>query len=428
MNDKKILLGVSGGIAAYKAIELARLLRKRKAHVSTVMTQNALEFVQALSFSAVTQGGVYSSNFTPDQDAMLHIRLAKEADAIVLAPATASLIGKLANGIFDDLLTTSVCASSAPVFLAPGMNKVMWENFAVQKNIETLRKAGFHILGPDAGEQACGDFGLGRMMEPSEIVESVFEHLEGGKKSQRFANKTILITAGPTREAIDPVRFISNHSSGKMGFALAETLQKQGAKVLLIAGPTNLSPPDVSELVRVQSAQDMWKAVQERLSTIDIFIGAAAVSDFEVRETRTHKIKKNADSFTLELHPTVDILDKVSSHTPRPFCVGFAAETDHLLENAQAKLQRKNLDMIIANSISEDFNPFYNDQNKVTVIDRDLKEFELALAKKSELATQIADLLYSRINENCLEILTSRKLCLESLKPTASVPLDPLDL
>ena len=394
MEQKKILLGVSGGIAAYKAIELARLFTKGNVQVTTVMTQNALEFIQPLSFSAVTGQDVFTSNFASNQDAMLHITLAKQADAIVLAPATASLLGKLANGIYDDLLTTTVCASSASVFIAPAMNKVMWEHFAVQSNVNILRKAAFEFLGPCEGSQACGDFGFGRMMEPEDIARSVLSHLNSSK-TQRFLGVKVLITAGPTQEALDPVRYISNHSSGKMGFALAEALQNQGADVTLISGPTSVSVPAVSRVLNIRSTEELWNAVQENISDVDIFISAAAVCDFYVKTISDHKIKKKGDCFSLELHPTRDILASVASMEKSPFCVGFAAETDNLIENARLKLERKNLHLIVANLVSSDFNPFYNDENEVLVMDRTGKEYSLPRASKKEIALGILDVVFS---------------------------------
>ncbi|MBI2602407.1 MAG: bifunctional phosphopantothenoylcysteine decarboxylase/phosphopantothenate--cysteine ligase CoaBC [Deltaproteobacteria bacterium] len=386
----KVLLAVSGSVAAYKAVELARLLVKAGCSVRTVMTEHAQQFVHPNSFAAVTGQSVYSELFDKDQP-MVHIQLAKWADKVVIAPASASLIGRLANGLCSDLLTSICLASRAKMFIAPAMNQYMWEHSLLQNNVETLKQAAYYFLGPVEGIQACGDQGFGRMMEPDAICQAV-------TVTPSFAGRTVLITAGPTREAIDPIRFLSNHSSGKMGYALAEAFREKGASVILISGPTTLAVPKLAEFVPVQSAEEMLEEVLKRVDRSQVFISSAAVSDYRVKELSERKIKKSSEELTLTLKRNPDILTIVSKRQAHPFLVGFAAETDNLAINAKAKLRDKNLDMIVANRIGSDFSPFHSEFNEVLVIKRNGEESSLPLQKKCEIADKIADIIASSLN------------------------------
>lgn len=389
--NKRVLLGVSGGIAAYKSAELIRRLRDAGAEVRVVMTQAAREFITPLTLQALSGHPVHGDLLDPAAEAAMgHIELARWADVVLIAPATADLMARVAQGRGDDLLTTLVLATDAPLALAPAMNQAMWRDAATQANLNTLLQRGVRIFGPGAGEQACGDVGPGRMLEPTDIAMKVADCFERGS----LTGLHLLINAGPTREAIDPVRYISNHSSGKMGFALAEAAAEAGARVTLVAGPVNLPTPMRVERVDVVSAQQMLEACQAALPA-DVFIASAAIADYRPAQCADTKLKKDplsGDGMTLSLVRNPDILATLASpgtDQPRPWCVGFAAETNQVIDYAQGKLQRKNLDLIIANDVSQPGIGFNSDDNSVTLIDRSLQQHHLPQASKQQLARQI---------------------------------------
>lgn len=352
--NKQVLLGITGGIAAYKSAELCRLLIKAGAEVRVVMTEAACEFITPLTMQALSGNRVHTELLDEAAEAAMgHIELARWADLIIIAPASANFMARLAHGEANDLLTTLCLATSAPIALAPAMNQAMWSNQNTQDNLQALKtnKAKIlHVFGPADGEQACGDTGPGRMLEPSQLIELAADLFNSGA----LAGLKVCITAGPTREALDPVRYISNHSSGKMGYAIASAAVEAGAKVNLISGPVNLEPLAHVDLVNVESAEDMLEAATN--SPCDIFIGVAAVADYRPQESALNKIKKTKDSLQLELVKNPDILATIASQKNKPFCVGFAAETENLANNALAKLKNKNLDLIVANLATETFN------------------------------------------------------------------------
>ncbi|MDX9768114.1 MAG: bifunctional phosphopantothenoylcysteine decarboxylase/phosphopantothenate--cysteine ligase CoaBC [Ectothiorhodospiraceae bacterium] len=349
LQGKHILLGVTGGIAAYKACELTRRLRDAGAIVRVVMTRAALEFVTPLSFQALSGHPVRTDLFDEQAEAgMGHIELARWADAVLVAPCSADFMARLAAGRADDLLSTLCLASDAPLAIAPAMNRQMWANAATQANRDALGARGVSIFGPASGEQACGETGEGRMLEAAELVERLSALFATGA----LAGRTVLISAGPTREALDPVRYLSNRSSGRMGYALAEAAREAGARVLLVSGPVALATPRGVERIEVESAAQMFDAVMARIDEVDLFIGAAAVADYRPVELAAQKIKKTAATLTLELERTPDILAAVAAREPRPFVVGFAAETQDVEAHARDKLSRKRLDMIAANDVS----------------------------------------------------------------------------
>ncbi len=365
LNNRHIVLGITGGIAAYKAAELVRRLKERGALVHVVMTDAAREFITPLTLQALSGNPVHSSLLDPEAEAAMgHIELARWADLLLVAPASADFIAKLAHGQADDLLSTLWLACQSKKAIAPAMNQAMWADPATAANMDTLRARGIAIFGPGAGEQACGDVGLGRMLEPGELAdlsESQFD-------SRLLDGKRVLITAGPTREAIDPVRYISNHSSGKMGYALARAAADAGASVTLVSGPVALATPAGVERVDVESAQDMYDAVLARSAQSDLFIGCAAVADYRPATAVEQKIKKQADEMTLTLVRNPDIISAVAASPDRPFTVGFAAETQDVLSYARDKLERKGLDAIIANDVSVAGIGFNSDQNEVTLV------------------------------------------------------------
>ncbi|WP_434997483.1 bifunctional phosphopantothenoylcysteine decarboxylase/phosphopantothenate--cysteine ligase CoaBC [Vibrio scophthalmi] len=393
---KKILLGISGGIAAYKCAELTRRLIERGAQVQVVMTHAAKEFITPLTMQAVSGRPVSDSLLDPAAEASMgHIELAKWADLVLLAPATADLIARMAAGMGNDLLTTLVLASDAPIAVSPAMNQQMYLNLATQENIATLARRGMHIWGPAAGEQACGDVGPGRMLEPMQLV---------GLCEQFFADKplkgkSILITAGPTREAIDPVRYISNHSSGKMGFALADMAQKLGAEVTLVSGPVALATPQGCQRVNVESALDMHQSVMNHAQQSDVFISCAAVADYRPETVADNKLKKTADNdaMTVKMIKNPDIVASVAAMTEnRPFTVGFAAETQNVKQYALSKLERKNLDMICANDVSLAGQGFNSNDNAITVYWKE-GEQSLTLASKQQIAQQILQMIADKL-------------------------------
>jgi phosphopantothenoylcysteine decarboxylase / phosphopantothenate---cysteine ligase len=384
--QRRILLGVSGGIAAYKSCELVRRLRDLDAQVRVVMTERATHFVSPTTFQALSGQSVRVSLWDEQAEAAMgHIELARWAERILIAPASADLLARLAHGLADDLLTTLCLASAAPLYLAPAMNQQMWAHPAVQANIETLRQRGAHLLGPAAGEQACGDIGSGRMLEPHELREALVASFGGGS----LAGLNVLVSAGPTYEDIDPVRFIGNRSSGRMGFAIAQAAAQAGARVTLVAGPVSLATPvGIAQRIDVRSAAQMHAAVLDAATQADIYIGAAAVGDYRPQEVSTHKLKKHDGAvLSLQLSENPDILASLSAKTVHPFLVGFAAETHDVASYAQGKLRRKGLDMIAANQVGGGLG-FEAADNALTLYWAD-GALELPRASKPELAQQL---------------------------------------
>ncbi|MFL6576893.1 MAG: bifunctional phosphopantothenoylcysteine decarboxylase/phosphopantothenate--cysteine ligase CoaBC, partial [Povalibacter sp.] len=389
---RKILLGVTGGIAAYKSPDLVRRLIERGADVQVAMTRGAQQFVTPLTFQAVSGKPVRTDLWDESAEAAMgHIELARWADEIVIAPATAEFVAKLTHGLADDLLTTVCLATTADITVVPAMNRQMWANAATQANVKILKERGIRILGPASGEQACGEVGVGRMLEPAQIAEEIYAALpvEGA-----LAGLKVVITAGPTREAIDPVRFISNRSSGKMGYAVAAAAREAGADVVLVTGPVQIATPAGVERVSVESAEQMLAAVQEQVKSADIFIAAAAVSDYRCSEVACQKIKKTSDNLTLSLARAPDVLATVGRSDSPPFLVGFAAETENVEANALLKLSSKNLDMIAANKVGEGL-AFDKDENALTVYWRGGKQ-ELSLTSKAALARQLVAVIAER--------------------------------
>ena len=390
LKHKQIILGVSGGIAAYKAVELLRLLTKAGADVHVIMTRAAQEFVTPLTFQTLSANPVHTELFNLIAEREIgHITLADRADLCIIAPATANVIGKIAGGIADDMLTTTVMATKAPVLIAPAMNVNMYTNEIYRDNEDKLRRHGYLFVPPVKGALACGWEGDGKLAAP----ESIFEAAVAVLSSHDFHGQTILITAGPTREELDPVRFISNHSSGKMGYALARAAQHRGARVILVSGPVNLTPPFGVELVAVESAAEMHTAVMERAGECTAIIKAAAVADYRPAERCGAKLKKNTPELALQLIKTPDILAELGRLEKRPFLVGFAAETGNLAEFALRKLHDKNLDMIVANDVSQSDAGFNVDTNRVRLFFRDGRDMECELMSKDELSNIILDQL-----------------------------------
>ncbi|GAB5453100.1 MAG: bifunctional phosphopantothenoylcysteine decarboxylase/phosphopantothenate--cysteine ligase CoaBC [Halioglobus sp.] len=391
--NRNVLLGVTGGIAAYKSAELIRQLQERGARVRVIMTGGAQEFITPLTLQALSGNPVHTDLLDAEaEQGMGHIELARWADLLVVAPATADLLARLVAGRADDLLTTVALATPSPILLAPAMNQQMWRDPATSGNVATLLERGMKMIGPAEGLQACGDIGPGRMEEPATIAEAAEALFESGILS----GQRVLITAGPTREALDPVRYISNHSSGKMGYALARAAAEAGARTTLVSGPVRLDPPEHVERVAVNSAQEMLEACMSRLTDCDIFIGCAAVADYRPADMQSEKIKKNDEEMTLRLVRNPDILASVAAAEPRPFTVGFAAETNNVIEHAREKLLRKRLDMIIANDVSDQRIGFNSDFNAATVL---WPEGEQALpqASKENLARQIIALVAGQL-------------------------------
>jgi len=389
MQGKRILLGVTGGIAAYKSPELVRRLRERGAEVQVVMTEAAREFVTATTFQAVSGRPVRTDLWDAAAEAAMgHIELARWADAVLIAPATADFLSRLATGQANDLLTTLCLATEAPVAVAPAMNHVMWSNAATRANVATLQQRGIHIFGPGAGDQACGEVGEGRMLEPVDLADRVAS-LHQGDGPLRGCR--VLITAGPTRERIDPVRFISNRSSGKMGFAVAQAACEAGADVVLITGPVSLPTPAGVRRVDVESAADMLTAVLREVSGIDIFISTAAVADYRPARPADQKIKKTTDTLDLCMERTSDVLATIAARPDRPFVVGFAAETESVEQNARLKLLKKNLDMIAANEVGHD-KAFDCEDNQLIVLWRNGRH-DLGKASKQALARELIALI-----------------------------------
>ena len=393
LTNKRILLGITGGIAAYKSAELTRSLVKAGAEVRIAMTPAATEFITPLTMQALSGNRVHLDLLdTEAEAAMGHIELARWADLVVIAPATADFIARMTHGQADDLLTTLVLASVAPVAIAPAMNQAMWADAGTQANLQTLEQRGVHIWGPGSGEQACGDVGLGRMIEPEQIAEHCAAMFEAGI----LAGKKVVITGGPTREAIDPVRFISNHSSGKMAYALAAEAVAAGARVTLVSGPVQLTTPDSVARVDVESAEEMLAAVMNEIASADVFIGVAAVADYRPADIAVEKIKKDAQEMTLTLVKNPDIISAVAALPDRPLVVGFAAETENVVSNGQDKLERKQLDLLFANHATETFN---SDNVAVTALTKNSQQ-ELGPGNKHTVARAMLSLVADQLKQS----------------------------
>ncbi len=399
LQGKQILLGITGGIASYKSAILARRLIDAGADVRVVMTQGAQAFITPLTFQALTGNPVHTDLLdSAAEAAMGHIELARWADYVLIAPATANVMARLANGFADDLLTTLCLANEAPLTIAPAMNRLMWSNPATQANLATLVSRGTTVIGPGVGEQACGEVGEGRMSEPEAIRDALAAAIAAAPASNELQGKSFVITAGPTIEAIDPVRFISNRSSGKMGFALATAAQQMGADVTLVAGPVALDTPPQVKRIDVKTADDMLDTTLDAVKNADVFIAVAAVADYKVAKFSSEKIKKTDDELTLELVRNPDILKTVAALKNRPYCVGFAAETQNLEKNAQGKLKKKKLDMIAANQVGQANNPvFGSDTNSLSVYWGKNKQ-QIAPAAKLDVARQLLTLIAKQIN------------------------------
>lgn len=393
--NKNIVLGITGGIAAYKTPDLVRKLKAEGANVRVVLTQGGQAFVSPLSLQAVSGNTVSESLLDPAAEAAMgHIELAKWADIILIAPATAHCIAKLAHGLADDLLTTLCLATTANIVLAPAMNQQMWAAQATQHNLEIIKQRDINLIGPAAGEQACGDVGLGRMVEPEEIVAALSSQTE----PTLLSGLNVVITAGPTREAIDPVRYISNHSSGKMGYALAEAAQAMGANVTLVSGPVSLSPPKDVAVHQVTSAESMLDSVMKVINDCDIFIGCAAVADYRIAQQAPQKIKKNNQEMSLTFVKNPDILANVASLPSPPFTLGFAAETENLDAYAKQKLTRKNLNMIAANNVSDSSIGFNSEHNALHVF-WPTGDQQLPMTDKRTLAKDLLQLVKQQYSE-----------------------------
>lgn len=401
--NRRILLGVTGSVAAYKAAELIRLLRAAGAETEVVLTRGGAAFITPMTLQALAGRAVHTSHLDPvAESAMGHIELARWSELVLIAPASANVIARLAAGLADDLLTMLCLATASPLAIAPAMNRQMWEHPATRDNIARLRERGVHVLGPGAGEQACGEIGPGRMLEPALIEAELARLFAQGRSDRsrfdgcRLEGRRVLITAGPTQEPIDPVRYVSNRSSGRMGHALARAAAAQGARVVLVSGPVSLpAPPDV-ERIAVRSADEMAAAVRERVAACDIFIAAAAVADYRPVAAAAEKIKKTAEAVRLDLERTPDILAEVGALARPPFTVGFAAETSDLERHALAKLRDKRLDMIAANDVSRADRGFDAPDNELLVLWPDGGRRELAFASKDRIAEQLLTLIAER--------------------------------
>jgi len=398
LSQRKILLIICGGISAYKSLELIRLLKKQGAKIKTILTKSAKEFVTPLSVASLSQEKVYDDLFNVDNEAeMDHISLSRWADVILVTPATANTISKLSAGSSDDLASTVILASDKDVFLTPAMNVRMWEHPSTKQNLNKLKSYGYRIIGPEVGDMACGEFGEGKMTDPEDIFQTIKAYFGELKKNQKLK---ALVTAGPTNEYIDPVRFITNKSSGKQGYALAKSLAKRGFQTTLISGPTNLQIDDNVNLIKVETADEMFKATQENLPA-DVAIFAAAVADFKAKAKKNEKIKKQ-DHLHLELKKNIDILNYISKHNSlRPkLVIGFAAETNNVQENAEKKLIEKSCDWIIANDVSNKSIGFDSDFNEVSIFykDQKMKNEKLTIKKKSEISEEIIDRVIEQLN------------------------------
>jgi phosphopantothenoylcysteine decarboxylase / phosphopantothenate---cysteine ligase len=394
LKNKNIILGVTGGIASYKACALTSKLAQKGANVRVIMTNNAKQFVSPLTFQALSRQPVYTDTFDEkDPSKIAHIDVADWADLVILAPATANIIGKIANGIADDMLTTVLLATTAPVYVAPAMNVHMYQHPAVIRNLHTLESFGYKFIEPGEGFLACGYVGKGRLEEPEKIVEILEREAGNRHTSTFFQNKRILVTAGPTQEAIDPVRYFTNHSSGKMGYAIAEAAQALGAEVTLVSGKTNLTPPNGVKFIQVTSAEEMYNTVMHHYPQSDIVIKSAAVADYRPKTVATEKIKKKDGPLVIELERTKDILQTLGKEKKHQYLVGFAAETNNVIDNGKGKLKKKNLDAIIVNDVKQEGAGFQGDTNIVTFISKKGLEVSLPKATKKEIAQHIFALI-----------------------------------
>lgn len=397
LDGQKILLGVSGGIAIYKSCELVRRLKDAGSDIRVVMTAGAEAFITPLTFQALSGNPVHSQLLDSEAEAgMGHIELARWADRVVIAPATANLIARLAEGRADDLLSTLCLATKAPIALAPSMNQAMWSNAATQNNIARLEQYGLEMIGPDAGDQACGDIGPGRMSEPAKIIEALNQH-----PHPCLAGKKVLITAGPTREAIDPVRYVSNYSSGKMGYALASAFAKAGAETTLVSGPVSLPCPFGVSRISVTSCAEMHAEVMARAQDSDIFIASAAVADYRPEQRASEKIKKKTERMEIQLVKNPDILAQVAALEKRPYVAGFAAESNNLIEHATQKLLNKKLDLIIANDISDTSIGFQSDNNAVSLLTQSkagIEQTDIRCSAKRLVAIRILQFIAEKIS------------------------------
>lgn len=394
LKDKTVVIGVSGGIAVYKCLDVISRLRKLGVNVNVIMTKSATEFVAPLSFQSLSQNYVVCDMFEdPKTWDVEHISLAKKADVFLIAPATANVIGKIANGIADDMLTTTVMATKGKVLIAPAMNTNMYENPIVQRNISILKELGYNFVEPESGRLACGDTGKGKLATPETIVNEVVNLLT---QNQDLKGKNIIVTAGPTMESIDPMRFISNRSTGKMGYSIAAEAIKRGAEVTLISGPTNLTPPqNLKKLIRIESAEDMYNAVLNNMDENQVIIKSAAVADYKPKNYSDKKIKKTDDDLSIELDRNKDIAYEIGKIKKDKILVGFAAETNDLTENAKGKVQKKNLDFIVANDLTKEGAGFGVDTNIVKIIDKEGHITEYPKMTKDEVANVILD----KVNE-----------------------------
>jgi phosphopantothenoylcysteine decarboxylase/phosphopantothenate--cysteine ligase len=393
LSQKRIILGITGGIAAYKSAEITRRLQDEGAEVRVVMSESAQEFIRPLTLQALSGNPVHTDLLDPEAEAAMgHIELARWADLVLIAPATANFVATLNQGSANDLMSSICLATTAPVMIAPAMNQAMWSNSASQQNIENLKQREVLILEPDNGIQACGDVGPGRLPQPETIVERVASVFKTGK----MTGKKVVITAGPTREAIDPVRYISNHSSGKMGYAIAEAMIDAGAEVILISGPVSLKQPDRCTLVSVTSAHEMLEAATKAVQGTNIFISAAAIADYYITETSDQKIKKKSDKMTLNLSKTPDIVSIVKENNPKLFVLGFAAETQKVEQYAREKLASKNLDAIIANDVSREDIGFNSDDNEALWVEQE-STHHFSKCNKAQLARDLVALLATKI-------------------------------
>lgn len=395
LSGKNIVMGVSGGIAVYKAVDVVSRLKKLNANVDIIMTKSASEFVTPLTFQSISQNPVTVNIFNePKQWEIEHISLAKKADIFLVAPATANIIGKVANGIADDMLSTTIMATRAKVIFAPAMNTNMYNNVIFRDNMNKLKNYGYEFIKPGSGRLACGDIGEGKMAEPSDIVD----YLTSSFTNTQLKGKKVIITAGPTIEPLDPVRYMTNYSSGKMGFALAKVARQKGAEVILITGPVNLEPPSGVELIKVNTTQEMFNAIERHFDDCHVLIKAAAPLDYRPITVSEHKIKKEKDEIDFKFIKNPDIAAHFGKVKKKQIIVGFAAETENIIENALKKIDKKNLDFIVANNVLADNAGFKSDNNIVTIIDRNGSKIEYPMMKKEEVAKAIIDKISAMLN------------------------------
>lgn len=394
LKGKHVLLGVTGSIAAYKIANLASMLVKLNADVHVIMTKNAEQFISPVTFETLTGNKVIDDTFERNSGYhVAHIAMAAEADIVMIAPATANVIAKLAHGIADDMLTSTMLACTAPILLSPAMNTHMYDNPVTQENMRKLESLGYQLIEPAAGHLACGDTGKGKMPEPEMLLDCILQEIACEKD---MVGKKVLVTAGPTRESLDPVRYITNHSTGKMGYAIAENAARRGAEVTLVSGPTQLKKPRFMKVIDVTTAEEMFQAVNDVFDTQDIILMAAAVADYRPTTVADHKIKKSDGEMNIPLERTTDIIGTLTQRKKQQFICGFSMETQNMLENSRAKLAKKNLDMIVANNLKVAGAGFGTDTNIVTVITKDACE-ELPIMKKEEVAGALFDRILSQL-------------------------------